>query len=187
MSTTAAASELPTYEALCSAQQGVRLTDAALRLLWILQGPLSTSVMVMAERQNPDSPREAYFQQTLGGTSWHAVASDALTQPQVASITVTIDVLQIWADEWEESHRHAEPGDEGCVFGQRTQGQEAEGEQTQDADEGDGEDGLVLLRCCGTNRPNMHTPRVVRPLSSFGRQHITVHNYLSAVHPWLME
>lgn len=186
MSATAPAATLPTYEALRSAQQGVRLTDAALRLLWTLQGPLSTSVMVMAERQNPDSPREAYFQQTLGGTSWHAIASEALTEPQVSSITVTVDVLQIWADEWEESHRHAEPGDEGCIFGQVTQGQEVEGERDEDADADDGEDGLVLLRCCGTNRPSMHTPLVVRPPSSSGRQHITVHDYVSAVHPWLM-
>lgn len=99
MSTTAAAAELPTYETLRSAQQGVCLTDAALRLLWTLPGALSTSVMVMAERQNLDSAREAYFQQTLGGTSWHALASEALTQPHVSSITVAVDVLQIWADE----------------------------------------------------------------------------------------
>jgi hypothetical protein len=62
MPTTAeSGAQLPTYEALHSAHQPARLTDAAQRLLWTLQGPLSTSIMVMAERQNPDSARDAYF------------------------------------------------------------------------------------------------------------------------------
>lgn len=186
MSTTASTAEPPTYEALRSAHQAVRLTDAALRLLWTLPGPLSTSVIVMAERQDPDSPREAYFQQTLGGTSWHAISSEALTQPHVSSITVAVDVLQIWADEWEECHRHAEPGDEGCVFGQVSPGQEGERGRDQEEDADDGEEEQVLLRCCGEDRPKMHTPLVVMPPSSSGRQYITVHDYVSAVHPWLI-
>lgn len=179
---------MSTYEALRSAQESVRLTDAAKRLLWTLPGPLSTSVMVMAEQQNPDSPREAYFQQTLGGASWHAIASEALTEPRVSSIAVMVDDLYIWVDQWEESHRHAEPGDEGCVFGRDPEEEAAEGERDDDADadDDDDEDELVLLRCCGMNRPKIHTPLVVKPPPASGRQYITVHDYLSAVHPWLI-
>lgn len=72
------------------------------------------------------------------------------------------------------------------MFGQVTQGQEPEGEPDADADASDDEDGLILLRCCGTSRPNMYTPLVVRPPSSSERQYITVHDYVSAVHPWLV-
>lgn len=141
---------------------------------------------IMAEQQNSDSPRESYFQQTLGGVSWHAIAPEALTEPRVSSITVRVDVLYIWVDQWEESHRHAEPGGEGCVFGRDPGEQEAEGERDNDADATDDEDELVLLRCCGTNRPKIHTSLVVKPPSASGRHYITVHDYLSAVHPWLV-
>lgn len=183
----APAAQLPTFEALRSAHQPARLTDAFLRLLWTLQGPLSTSIMVMAEKQNPDTPREAYFRQTLAGTTWHPVADEALTQPPVSSITVGVYHLDMWADDWEEHHRHAEPGGAGCVFGP-VDGQEQEQESGGGGrDEGDDDDDeQILLRCCGEDRPKDHVPLVVTAPPSSGRQHVTVHDYVSAVHPWLM-
>jgi hypothetical protein len=87
-------SSYPSYNALRKAHQPVRISLAAQRLYWTFQGPLSTAVTVMDEDQNPDAPREAYFSQTLAGTSWHSVAQEAFTEPKVSSITVTIDALE---------------------------------------------------------------------------------------------
>ena len=59
----------------------------------------------------------------------------------------------------------------------------------EEADSGGDEDGDVepaLLRCCGEDRPKRHVPLVITAPLSSGRQHVTVHDYVSALHLWLM-
>jgi hypothetical protein len=121
---------------------------------------------MLADEQNPDGPREAYFRQILAGTSWHPSSEAPLTQPPVSSVTVKVYELEMWEDEWEESHRHAEPGDPEFVFGEV----------------GD-DDGPRLLRCCGEDRPQKTPPLEV---TASEKPYGAVHDYLSAVHPWLM-
>ncbi|RYP59998.1 hypothetical protein DL769_008315 [Monosporascus sp. CRB-8-3] len=158
---------LPTLEALRTAHQPVFLTSALKRLYWTLQGPISTEIFVMEEEQNPDSPREAYFRQTLAGTSWHPISQEALTEPKVSSITVKVDDLKTWEDDWlEYHHRHAEPGIEGCVF------EEIEAEEEPE-----------LLMCCEEVRPKEHIPLVI---NASEKPYLTVHDYVTALHPWLM-
>lgn len=140
---------------------------AAMRLIWTLDGPL-TSLMVMNEGRDPDAPLEPYYQQTGEGTGWHAIAEMPLTRHKISSVTVNIRPFERWAEDWEESHRHADPGIPGCVFG------EAEDEETDPP----------LLRCCGEERPSDTAPVLVR---ASAKPYLTVHDYLSAVHPWLME
>jgi hypothetical protein len=46
-------------------------------------GPLSSSLFVMAADLNPDAPREAYFRQTVAGTTWHPISQAAVTERPV--------------------------------------------------------------------------------------------------------
>ncbi|RYP20797.1 hypothetical protein DL767_009382 [Monosporascus sp. MG133] len=163
---------VPTFEALRTAHQPVFPTSATKRLYWTLQGPISTEIFVMDEEQNPDSPRKAYFRQTFAGTSWHPISQEALTEPKLSSITVSVDELRDWENDWLEYHRHAEPGIEGCMF------EETEAEEETEADEEP-----ELLMCCGEVRPKEHIPLVIKASE---QPYLTVHDYVTALHPWLM-
>lgn len=119
------------------------------RLYWTLQGPLSASIFVMPEDLNPDAPREAYFRQTLAGTTWHPIATEAVTEQPVASLTVGEEHLSDWQDEWwtinmEGFDDDVEPAPEDV--------------------------------------PPKFEPLVVTASEEF----VTVHDFVSAVHPWLM-
>ncbi len=139
----------------------------ARRLMWTLDGPL-TSLMVMNDGRDPDGPLEPYFQQTISGTKWHPIADMPLTRHKISSVAVTLSAFTRWAEDWEQAHQHAEPGDPGCVFG------EAEDDETDPP----------LLRCCGESRPRDTAPLLVRASE---QPYVTIHDYVSAVHPWLMD
>ena len=158
---------LPDYDTLRKAGKLPRSTHEFGRLFWSLQGPLSTSILVMEERRNVDGPREPYFRQTLSGTTWHPISQASLTVPKVSSITVKVDELNIWQEFWEEYHRHSEDRDmETAIF-------------SEEDEEGNDE----LLECCGDGRPPTAPELVVR---ASDKPYVTIHDYVSAVHPWLM-
>ena len=105
----------PSYEQLRGNFTLIQPTvDAAQRLIWPLNGPLSSSISIMKERRNWESP-EPYFQQTSDGTgTWHAVSKMPLTEPKVSSITVSVYKLDHWEDYWLEEHeQHSSPGGGG--------------------------------------------------------------------------
>ncbi len=86
-------------------------------------------------------------------------------------------------------HEHSEPPDSG-------------GESGDDAsmvwwaplpdfnpeDDEEGRNGEYhLLKCCGISRPRAKAVRlVVQPDPTSGRNFVSIHDYVSAVHPWLM-
>ncbi|KAH7355067.1 hypothetical protein BKA65DRAFT_581752 [Rhexocercosporidium sp. MPI-PUGE-AT-0058] len=107
------------------------LSQPAKRLYWTLQAPLSTAITVMPLDLNPDTLREAYFRQTLAGTTWHPVSESPISEPPVASVEEGLD----------------------------------------EADEPEGE-------------PPEFGPLVV---TASNGQYVMVHDYVIAVHPWLME
>ncbi|OAQ96890.1 hypothetical protein LLEC1_05321 [Akanthomyces lecanii] len=144
-----------------------RPSTAAMRLIWTLDGSL-TSLKVMNEGLDPDAPLEPYFQQRPEGTGWHAIAEMPVTRHKISSVTVNIRPFERWAEDWEESHRHAEPGIPGCIFG------EAEDDETDPP----------LLMCCGEERPRDTAPVLVR---ASAKPYLRVHDYMSVMHPWLME
>ncbi|KAK0103222.1 hypothetical protein ONS95_005256 [Cadophora gregata] len=127
------------------------LSQPAKRLYWTLQGPLSTSITVMPLDLNPDAPREAYFRQTLAGTTWHPISESPLTEPPVSSLQVKETNLRDWRDNWWTGNQEG---------------------YDEDDDEPEGEP------------PEFDLPLVVT--ASNGR-YVTVHDYVTAVHPWLME
>lgn len=96
-----------------------------------------------------------------------------MTKPPVPSIIVRVFALEYWEDEWLLCHRgHTE----------RDWQQTAEPQYGVLPGYGDRP---CLLRCCGTDRPRGKAASlVVTPLE--GRDFVSVHDYLTTVHPWLM-
>lgn len=168
------AAVLPSYSTYRQAQQLVRHTEATRRLFWSIQGPLETHVFVLEDFTEPESTREPYLQQSPDGTRWHDISQEPLTEPRVSSVTVGVYQLAMWEEDWLEWHRHAYPGEEGCVYEEVDEG---------DEDEDGGYEGQKLVRCCGTDRPKETPPLVVRASE---HPYVTVHDYLTAVHPWLI-
>lgn len=144
---------------LCSSRAGGRLK-------WTLPAPLKSAISVLANDRAPNGPSEPYFRQTLSGGTWHPVSEEPISEPPQPSITVKVFELATWGDQWEEYHEHADRGDPDCVFAPSD-------------DEGPGE----LLRCCGEQRPEPPQPLVITAT----KKYVTVHDYVSAVHAWLME
>ena len=83
----------------------LRPTDDAQRLCWSLNGPLSTSLRVMAEKfYNPDVPLEPYVRagsgvDDLDAAEFHPVSQAPLTDSRIASATVSVDCLDRWEEE----------------------------------------------------------------------------------------
>ena len=177
----------PTYEALIEeGRHGtsmlIGLSPSAQRLFWSLSGPLTTSISIMSSPHNPDS-LEPYFQP--GTSTWHAISQSPLTEPKVSSITVQVYELEMWEEQWLDMHRdHSEPdggeeNGEGVLWGELSDYDEKEDE------EGEGEGAEHLLMCCGEKRPRGKAVSVVvKPAASHG--FVTIHDYLSTVHPWLV-
>lgn len=168
---------LPSYGDLRQAHQQPRHGDATGRLFWQIQGPLETNVFVLSDAKNPDSAREPYVQQSSNSISWHPISQESLTRPPVSSIIVEVDQLKSWEEDWLESHRHACPGDPGCTYRKIFDDEEDENEGNEE------EEGLKLIQCCETERPKETLPLEVRAST---QPYVTVHDYVTAVHPWLL-
>lgn len=163
------AEPLPSYSSLKAARITVFTTRAGCRLEWWLDGALEDSIFVLNEEADHSGPHEPYFQGVENGRpKWHPIADKPLTYPRVSSIAVRIQALDNRVGDWEDLHLHAEPGMAGCVFGPPEQGEE---------------EGL-LLACCGERRPGGRASQLVVRASS--KPYVTVHDYVSAVHPWLL-
>ena len=183
----------PTYEALQEVAQRDRsavlatLSPSAQRLFWTLSGPLTspTSISIMEKPHNPDS-LEPYFDQSTN--TFHAVSEAPLTEPKVSSITARVYELELWEEQWMDMHRnHSEPdggeeNGEGVVWGEL----EDYDEDLDEEGEGDDET-LHLLMCCSEKRPRKKAVNItVKPATGGGKGFVTVHDYLSTVHLWLL-
>lgn len=189
-------SSFPSYEEVRTSDSSARLlpiklTPEAYRLFWSLQGPLASAISVMSEdwREKGSTSREPYVQaNTLAnsGTTTkvvHPIASASLTEPKIGSITVTVYALEMWEQQWLGSHEaHAEPGRPDCLSGELPAVERID-ESEIDSDEEDHGD---LLRCCDEDRPAKKWKLTVTPSSNLDAGgFVTVHDYLSAAHPWL--
>jgi hypothetical protein len=87
----------------------------------------------------------------------------------VSSITVTVYLLDNWAEDWEDVHRHCAERDRERVISLP--------------------DGTKQLdRCCGTDRPGAG-PSLTVTAGAGGDSSpgfVTIHDYVTAVHPWLL-
>ncbi|WYZ35758.1 hypothetical protein EsH8_X_000405 [Colletotrichum jinshuiense] len=175
--------QLPSYEVLSADHRPPSLSPEARRLFWTLDRPLADSVWIMKDAYSPDSIEPYFCDQT-----WHLFSQSPLTEPKVSSITVHNDNLDEWEDCWLDCHR--DHSDSDCVD---ENGEIVESDGTlsvrwgdlPDYDPGEDENGPKhLLICCGTKRPRGKTASVtVKPTAT---PFVTVHDYLSTVHPWLL-
>lgn len=153
------------------------LSQAGARLYWTLQAPLESgaAVFVMREDLNIDAPLQAYYhgvpQQQApapvtgaasssssggGSSKWHPISQESITRLPVVSITVHEENLRDWADEWYTINQ--------------------EGLDLADDEEAD------------HHNVDADGPPTVAPLvvTASNGSFVTIHDYLSAVHPWLM-
>lgn len=152
---------LPDFETLRKGRNTPRSTIEFCRVAWPIQGPLSTSLFVLDKQWEVDGPSEPYFRRTSSGTTWHPVSQEPVTKPKVSSITVEVRDLEWWQVDWEEYHRE----DDEAVYGEDEDGYD------------------VLLECCDEKRPP-EPPKLVVKASD--KPYVTIHDYVSAVHPWLL-
>jgi hypothetical protein len=155
-------------------------TLATVRLVWSFSGSLETSISVMASAYSVDV-LEPYFQPAAGGGSpWHVISKSSLTHPPVSAIVATVDDLEIWESDWKDFHRnHSEPDS-------YNESEDLQYGDLPDYDPEKDEDPPHLLVCCGTDRPRNKSGGVLVTASQSGPGFVTVHDYITTVHPWLM-
>lgn len=160
------------FEELRSARMFVSKSDAAFRLFWSLDGPFPEAISVMKDRHSPLS-LTPYFSD---GT-FHPISQESISAPKISSVIVSVLELDTWEDSWETIHdKHDDGGLPERWFGTL---------DDYDPEMDIGEDDQFLLGCCGEPRPIGKEFRVVvRPASG---DFVTVHDYISTVHPWLMD
>lgn len=157
---------LPTYESLRESRQPVRPSADFFRLRWYLSGPLSTHVKVLSSAVDSTSPQSPY---QTNSTTFHPISNSPVSDPPVSSITVTVRLLDEWAEDWAEAH-------DGDI----------DGDQEWTTTEPDGVTTRLLVRCDGEDRPGPGPSLTVSASSSSSRLFVTVHDYIMAVHPWLL-
>ena len=179
----------PTYDELQeeaqrdSSTRVARLSPSAQRLFWTLSGPLTTSISIMENPHNPDS-LEPYFNQSTN--TFHAVSEAPLTEPKVSCITVRVYELEMWEEQWLDMHRdHSEP-DGGEENGEDVVWGELEDYNEDSDEEGEGEEVMHLLMCCSEKRPRKKAVNITVKPAAGETGFVTVHDYLSTVHPWIM-
>ncbi|KAL3421701.1 hypothetical protein PVAG01_05857 [Phlyctema vagabunda] len=168
----------PSYDELLAAQQWVRpALNSGQLLFWTLDGPLTSAVSVMPSPSTPDRPLEPYYNQA--SDNWHPVAWLPITEPKVSSITVHVYQLEEWESAWCDQHwEHTDPDSEEDM---------QDGVEWTILELHDGTTEPDLLRCCGTMRPRGKNFSVMAKPTVHGEEgFVTVHDFLTVVHPWLI-
>ena len=180
----------PTYSGLRDEQLPVCISPDAERIFWPLDGVFPTAISVMKTLKSTDA-LEPYFGGDTSGSgsdsdsngTWHAISQLSLTEPEISSITVSVMDFEHWEETWLDWHReHLEEPSRQFVLDEDNPKMRMieDGWETDSDDEGD------LVTCCNEERPvaKQAVKLVVNPAA--GREFVTIHDYLSAVHPWLI-
>ncbi|KAH9438496.1 hypothetical protein MCOR02_002115 [Pyricularia oryzae] len=141
---------------------------------WTLNGPLESAIQVMPNMwYDADAVMEPYFRPpaTLGSEpSWHSLALEPLMTPPFHTVTVRPYCIA----DWEE-----------LLFMRKYTGAMRSGRYGEHAwaDEDDYYDDHMLVERCGGQRPRSRDAKLqVKAAGAF----VTIHDYVSQVHPWLM-
>jgi hypothetical protein len=148
---------------------------------WTLNGPLETAITVTRDWNfDPDEVPEPYYQglNENGRQIWHPFAHVAITKPKVSSLKLYVEPLDKWDYNWMEVHEgHTDPDEthdpSEVLYGPLPGVTEADGL--------DGDQNLLV--CCGSKRPwHRGTELLVKATGAF----LTIHDFVSVVHPYLM-
>jgi hypothetical protein len=149
-------------------------------------------------------PDEPYYQKPgLSGNgsaasgSWHPISQESLVEPKVSSITVSVDELDRWEENWIQAHQgHYDDGDD--MDPTQTLIGPLPGADPDDSDGGwhyetghytdeNGEYTWHPLRCCGVDRPLNSSETFKFVVEAKGEcGFLTVHEYVDQVHRRLM-
>jgi hypothetical protein len=150
------------------------VTTAGKRLFWTLNGALEDAIQVApSEYYDPGvfDSMEPYFGPD---GSPHAVSQASLMEPPVSSLTVRIQCIDEWERAWFQLHwlcHDADYPDPNLGrFGP------CPSDETLDPP-------VYLSECCGQKRPWSHDTQL--QVAAQG-EFLTVYEFVSAVHPWLM-
>ena len=190
---------LPSLEQRDSPSDPVNLIPETRRFRWTLNGPLETAITVSRDVYfDPDEVPEPYY---LGNdndkekedgkeSKWHAFSQLPLTEPKVSSLRLCVDPLDHWDYHWMEKHdQHLDPDekragnvpDDHILYGPLPREAAYEDGTVDPGDE-------HLLVCCGQKRPLGKEAKgvVVKPTAGEGPGFVTIHDFISTVHPYLM-
>ncbi|KAH6845711.1 hypothetical protein B0I37DRAFT_191175 [Chaetomium sp. MPI-CAGE-AT-0009] len=150
------------------------ITTAGKRLFWRLNGSLEregTIQVAPSEYYEPGTIMEPY----IGPDgSLHPISQASLMEPPISSHTVRIACIDEWEQYWAEQHSRCHDGPVHELYPRRL-GPRPDDETL--------DPGIFVLECCGQKRPwAYNTYLQVATQGEF----LTVHEYISAVHPWLM-
>lgn len=151
----------------------LRLTSkAGKRLFWTLNGPLEGAIQVApSEYYEPEAVMEPY----VGPDgALHPVSQASLMEPPVSSYTVRVFCIDAWEQDWAAQHWRCQDAAANDLYPRRLG--PCPDDETYDPN-------IYVLECCGQKRPWAYdTYLQVAAQGEF----LTVHEYVSAVHPWLM-
>ncbi|KAK4032100.1 hypothetical protein C8A01DRAFT_41457 [Parachaetomium inaequale] len=153
-------SKLASCESVRDTSQRARPSLDFFCLRWFLSGPLSTQIKVLSSVVDAESLQTPY---QTDSTSFHPISACPISDPPVSSITVTADVLNGWAGDWEDAHHNHTHG------------------RGDFATQPDGTG--LLMRCCGEDRPG---PGPSLTVAASRQEFVTIHDFVMAVHPWLL-
>jgi hypothetical protein len=188
-----AAPPFPSFEERNTPSDPVNRTPETHRIRGTLNGPLETAITVSRDAYfDPDEVAEPYYLGPSGNGnddddygSWHPFSRLPLTEPKVSSLRLWVDPLDDWDYHWMEKHgRHMDLDekrgsnipDDQVLYGPLPPG--ADRDKKLDGDE-------QLLVCCGQKRPlGKKVTVVVKPTRGGG--FVTIHDFVSTVHPYLM-
>ncbi|KAL7957134.1 hypothetical protein V8C34DRAFT_325504 [Trichoderma compactum] len=159
----------PSFEELWRNEQPVLFSPAAKRLYWPLEGVFPSAISVMRTARSV-AELDPFFRPDTSGSgngTWHEISSLPLTDPKVSSIEASLRHLDQWESDWLAWHRDHTAAE----F-------KADWEEDSDTE--------FLIRCCGDDRTLRERGLKIKVTPSAGNNFVTVHAYVSVVHPWLM-
>ncbi|KAH7327230.1 hypothetical protein BKA65DRAFT_510201 [Rhexocercosporidium sp. MPI-PUGE-AT-0058] len=165
----------PTIQELRDVQSHIQELPGKLGFIWPLDGPLDNTAILI--KQGPAAP-EPYYSATT--SQYHSLANSSLTEPKISSITVRATELELWEDNWLERHaQHSDPHADD-------NGPDVELRAFPDWDPNVDEGEMQLVKCYGESRPRVKQASFTATPARDGQGFVTIHDYLSAVHPWLV-
>ncbi|KAL6822866.1 hypothetical protein J3E69DRAFT_382000 [Trichoderma sp. SZMC 28015] len=182
----------PSFEELRSNEQRVLFSPAAKRLYWPLEGVFPSAISVMRTARSVGEFDPFFTPDTNGSGSgtWHEISSLPLTDPKVSSAEASLRDLDQWESDWLAWHRdHTAPefNVEYTTYGDLSdEDRPYANEPKEDGGWEEDSDTEFLIRCCGDDRPLRKRGLKIKVTPSAGNNFVTVHDYVRAVHPWLM-
>ncbi|KAJ4144213.1 hypothetical protein LMH87_003103 [Akanthomyces muscarius] len=170
------------FEEQRSDGQRVLFSEDFKRLCWPLSGTFPTALSVMKTMRGALQEMEPLQR---GNGTWHEIAFLPLTQPKVSSINAYVPMLDEYEGNWVAWHRDHEEAEYVANWNlddhTRPYGKQEE-DCTSETDSFIG----YIASCCGQNRPEYKARLTVQVKPAAGKEFVTIHDYLSVVHPWMM-